>query len=871
MAERTWEYRRNRALIELDNQLRAARSSALLRNSGARDGDRVGKSVNPSGIVGEENGEPSHNALRLFDPPQGGCGSLQPSVGRNDAIASLSGNEMLAVGSEPRSTDPKSALLALSEEAERLQQRLHETTGRERVLQENLEIQNKLHSGQLANVEEEAKAEVRSWQHAAKKMASIVNPKRLQKLAFAVLQQRARESRSLAFARRAWEIRILQSAFLGWLVELKKRRKRDAGLLAAVINEWVQAVKLEREARGRENLRKLRSAFVSFKLHVERRQCQKANETWTTTWRQRRSLASAWKYWRESMYWRRKKENDRGLAHSWWRTSTLCKGCKGWKITVRQRHQEREFQSRSRARTLATTYDQWCQFVEGRKLRERLLTIPDKQHKYRAASSAFRYWCMVTVAMRNKRQDLEHRRTHHLLATAFDALAMAAEEAKYARHTERVLVSSIFEVGTHSICANVIPAERAVSRLVSSVPGLDVLDKVVAATQKSGSRSLSSYTVENRQKVPRFVAEEDCSFDCPFRKVCDGSLGCKKSVTDHADEGWYRSHSDLEAVTITARRDFAMCNVGTDKFIVIGGFGGEFELGDVQMATLSWKEADSTRSGGPCVVWTEVNANGPRFSGRSHHSAEYHRKSNHVCVFGGYQTSFGCLNETWVLDMGRQKWKQIPQVLRGEPPPRRGHASVIVGDRMYIQGGFDGDTHSCDLFVFDMLLHKWTEIEPKGAVPCGRRSHAIEAINDTCIVMHGGFDGKEILDDVFVLRLDTHIWTKVDIQGCPIPRALHSLVFSYDQLLACGGMGDEGQEKHMMVLEDQAHRDVLDRENRLRDAERRALMLAHRCNQLEEENRNMEEQAMKMVEQQERAKVSLHNVKRNLNIRETDI
>ena len=55
-----------------------------------------------------------------------------------------------------------------------------------------------------------------------------------------------------------------------------------------------------------------------------------------------------------------------------------------------------------------------------------------------------------------------------------------------------------------------------------------------------------------------------------------------------------------------------------------------------------------------------------------------------------------------------------------------------------------------DLHVFDLLTSTWKRIYPKGNPPSPRYAHTATAIGKR-IIIFGGFNGSNYLDDVFIL------------------------------------------------------------------------------------------------------------------------
>jgi len=56
--------------------------------------------------------------------------------------------------------------------------------------------------------------------------------------------------------------------------------------------------------------------------------------------------------------------------------------------------------------------------------------------------------------------------------------------------------------------------------------------------------------------------------------------------------------------------------------------------------------------------------------------------------FGGASDE-GYINDTWSFDISTRKWTEL-QCAGSIPSPRACHAAVLLGDVMYVFGGFSG-------------------------------------------------------------------------------------------------------------------------------------------------------------------------------------
>lgn len=209
-------------------------------------------------------------------------------------------------------------------------------------------------------------------------------------------------------------------------------------------------------------------------------------------------------------------------------------------------------------------------------------------------------------------------------------------------------------------------------------------------------------------------------------------------------------------------------------------------------------------AGSACALpkWIEVAANGtwpqPRFS---HTAVLLGNSSERMVVFGG--NNFDAVNELFSYDVHRREWTQHKPA--GEKPSKRyGHQAVGTADgRMVIFGGYNGsflnDVHELKLDGSP----KWRRIKAHGEPPIARDGHsAVLAPDGHTMLVFGGFDGKQQLDDVHALDTRTFTWTQLqpappaadsttedseDEEASPSPRYLHTAVACDAGLLVFGG------------------------------------------------------------------------------------
>ncbi len=113
-----------------------------------------------------------------------------------------------------------------------------------------------------------------------------------------------------------------------------------------------------------------------------------------------------------------------------------------------------------------------------------------------------------------------------------------------------------------------------------------------------------------------------------------------------------------------------------------------------------------------------------------------------LIVFGGFHTHEHRLNDVWIFDAVSVSWKQPnPQhnveaavahqltnaAWSNAPSPRASHSATIVGDNLYIFGGYGGLGYSRrdldDLHLLNLQNWTWNKVAAKGAFPEKRSGH----------------------------------------------------------------------------------------------------------------------------------------------------
>ncbi|KAF8699551.1 Kelch motif, partial [Rhizoctonia solani] len=143
---------------------------------------------------------------------------------------------------------------------------------------------------------------------------------------------------------------------------------------------------------------------------------------------------------------------------------------------------------------------------------------------------------------------------------------------------------------------------------------------------------------------------------------------------------------------------------------------------------------------------------------------------NQLVAFGGCDDHGRSLNDLWSLDLDSltqktAKWKEI-KVSRGRSPfKRHDHAMVAYKNKLYVFGGYyDGDAIFNDTWCFDMNAKTWTELDCIGPTLPRRSGHAVALVGDV-VYMFGGWPDHTELGNTWCFRITEKRWYPLPDMG----------------------------------------------------------------------------------------------------------
>ncbi|CAK9147944.1 unnamed protein product [Ilex paraguariensis] len=169
---------------------------------------------------------------------------------------------------------------------------------------------------------------------------------------------------------------------------------------------------------------------------------------------------------------------------------------------------------------------------------------------------------------------------------------------------------------------------------------------------------------------------------------------------------------------------------------------------------------------------------------------------DNLFVFGGTDGK-NPLKDLHILDTATNTW-MTPSV-RGEgPEAREGHSAALIGKRLFIFGGCGKSSNSSDeeyyedLYILNTETFVWKRAATSGTPPAKRDSHTCSAWKNKIIVIGGEDSCDYYLSDVYILDADTLVWGKLSTSGELLPpRAGHTAVALGKNLFVFGGFTDE--------------------------------------------------------------------------------
>jgi tRNA wybutosine-synthesizing protein 3 len=210
-----------------------------------------------------------------------------------------------------------------------------------------------------------------------------------------------------------------------------------------------------------------------------------------------------------------------------------------------------------------------------------------------------------------------------------------------------------------------------------------------------------------------------------------------------------------------------------DIVYLIGGLSDTGPCNDVYKLSQSWGE----------FQWSKVETTGEAPCPRFRHSASV--IGDTIYVIGGFSGPKTRHNDVWKLDVATGAWSNVikdtaadGKANKSVPAPRGSHSADVIGTDIYIFGGYGGYDFCLkelgDMFVLDTQQMTWRAVVAKGA-PSPRSGHA-SCVHKARICIHGGLSSTGPCDGVHWYDPEADAWKQTTIPGEAQPRWNHTLL-----------------------------------------------------------------------------------------------
>ncbi|WWC85441.1 uncharacterized protein L201_000304 [Kwoniella dendrophila CBS 6074] len=171
--------------------------------------------------------------------------------------------------------------------------------------------------------------------------------------------------------------------------------------------------------------------------------------------------------------------------------------------------------------------------------------------------------------------------------------------------------------------------------------------------------------------------------------------------------------------------------------VIFGGGNGQAALNDVWALDVS----DINN-----LSWHEWKTKGDIPQKKGYHTSNL--VGDKMIVFGG-SDGHASFADIHVLNLQTRVWTLITTDVKHN---RLSHTSTQVGSYLFIIGGHNGQTYAQDVLLFNLVTLQWESKSPKGVIPPGRGYH-VALLHDARIYISGGYNGESVFDDLWTLDL----------------------------------------------------------------------------------------------------------------------
>lgn len=172
---------------------------------------------------------------------------------------------------------------------------------------------------------------------------------------------------------------------------------------------------------------------------------------------------------------------------------------------------------------------------------------------------------------------------------------------------------------------------------------------------------------------------------------------------------------------------------------------------------------------------------------------------NCLYIFGGWNGKRG-LTDLHVLNVDTMSW-EVPRCAGVTPSSRNNHATFVVGSKLYVHGGHDGTKWLSDLHCLDTERMEWSVPVTAGTPPSARACHTTSILGRK-LFLFGGYDGQKCFNDLDVLDIDTMTWIQPRVNGSlPPSRNAQTVTVVGNRLFLFGGHSGNKHLRDLHILD----------------------------------------------------------------------
>lgn len=233
-------------------------------------------------------------------------------------------------------------------------------------------------------------------------------------------------------------------------------------------------------------------------------------------------------------------------------------------------------------------------------------------------------------------------------------------------------------------------------------------------------------------------------------------------------------------------------------------------------ATLAKDDDEGGGAAGRIIIIGGWLGSGP-LAASDVHVLELHCGTNNDCDNRNNDVDRRSSNNNDTLSL---RWYQPPMM--GVPPgPCNMHSADFVPKRreVYVFRGGNGREYLNDLHALHVDTYQWRRVQTTGEIPQQRANHSSAFLEETGeLFVFGGWNGRERLNDIHILDTEKSNWTRPDVGGVlPHPRAGMTLTALRGRLFLFGGSGTSSkcfQDLQILDRKEMAWLDVAQSEGR---------------------------------------------------------